>query len=223
MPDLGPVLLSLALASITTVVLLVISVPVAYWLAYSRTRLSMIADITLTLPLVLPPTVLGFYLLLMMSPSTLFGEWLHDSLGLRLVFTFVGLIIGSIIYSLPFMVHPIRSGFASLPGSLIEASYTLGKTRWQTLWHVLIPNNIPGLVTGIVLAFAHTLGEFGVVLMIGGSIPGRTRVASVAIYEAVESLDYTTAHIYSLILIGLCLAILLPVYIMNYKRVTIPI
>ena len=217
MPDLIPVILSLALASATTVILLVIAIPLAYWLAYSKSRLTPPIDLIVTLPLVLPPTVLGFYLLVAFSPGTAFGSWLDETFGLRLVFSFGGLILGSVIYSLPFMVHPIRSGFANLPRNLIEASDTLGKTRFATLRRVILPNTTHAIVTGIVLSFAHTLGEFGVVLMIGGSIPGETRVASIAVYESVEAMKYADANLYSLILIGLCIIVLLPAYIMSRR------
>lgn len=217
MADLTPILLSLALAAVTTILLLLIAIPVAYWLAYSRNRALGVVDLLITLPLVLPPTVLGFYILLLLSPSTMFGQWLDEVFDVRLVFSFGGLVVGSIIYSLPFMVHPIRAGFANIPRSLIEASDTLGKSRLTTLRRVILPNSTPAIITGVVLAFAHTLGEFGVVLMIGGSIPGKTRVASVAIYESVESMNYNMANVYSLILVALCIVILIPAYIINRR------
>ena len=167
------------------------------------------------MPLVLPPTVLGFYLLVAFSPSNAFGTWLDDWLGLRLVFSFEGLVLASIIYSLPFMVHPLQSGFANLPASLKEAADVLGKSTYTTLFKVLIPNMKPSLLTGIVLSFAHTIGEFGVVLMIGGNMPGKTKVASIAIYDEVESLNYAMAHTYSLILFALTFIIIFLVYLVN--------
>ena len=219
MPYLQPIFLSLLLAAITTIILLVISIPLAYWLAYGRSKVSPIVEMIITLPLVLPPTVLGFYLLIAMGPGTAFGQWLDNSFGIRLVFSFGGLVLGSIVYSLPFMVHPIRSGFANLPKSLVEASDTMGKSRFTCARKVLLPNCLPAVITGTILAFAHTLGEFGVVLMIGGSIPGKTRVASIAIFEAVEQMEYGTANLYSLILIAICLLILVPIYLSNRRRI----
>ncbi len=215
MIDWTPLLLTFKLALITTLLLFVISVPLAYWLAYSKSRIKPITETLVSMPLVLPPTVLGFYMLVAFSPSNAFGQWLDDTLGLRLVFSFEGLVFASILYSLPFMVHPLQSGFANLSPSLREASYVLGKSRMTTLFKVLLPNIRPSLLTGIVLAFAHTIGEFGVVLMIGGSISGQTKVASIAIYEEVESLNYGAANSYSLILFVITFIILLMVYVVN--------
>lgn len=168
-----------------------------------------------SMPLVLPPTVLGFYLLIAFSPSNAFGSWLDEWIGLQLVFSFEGLVLASMIYSLPFMVHPIQSGFANLSPTLKEASYVLGKSKWVTLNKVLLPNIKSSLLTGIVLSFAHTVGEFGVILMIGGNIPGKTKVASIAIYDEVESLNYGAANSYSLILFAITFTILLIVYLLN--------
>ena len=215
MIDWQPLLLTFKLAFITTLILLVISVPLAYWLAYTKGRIKPVIETLVSMPLVLPPTVLGFYLLIAFSPSNAFGRWLHEWLGLRLVFSFEGLVVASVLYSLPFMVHPIRSGFANLPASLTEASYVLGKSKTTTLFHVLLPNMKSSLLTGTVLAFAHTIGEFGVVLMIGGNMPGRTKVASIAIYDEVEALNYELAHTYSLILFAITFVILLIVYLLN--------
>ncbi len=170
-----------------------------------------------SLPLVLPPTVIGFYLLLAFSPSGAFGKWLEHYFDIRLAFSFGGLLIGSVIYSLPFMVHPLLSGLRSLPASLEEASYSLGKTKTQTLFKVLLPNIKPSLLTGIVLTFAHTIGEFGVVLMIGGNIPGRTNVASIAVYDEVEALNYHNANVYAAILVGISVIILFLLYLSNRK------
>ena len=210
-----PILLTLQLALVSTVLLLLICVPLAWWLASTQSRAKPVVETLVSLPLVLPPTVLGFYLLVAFSPNNAVGQWLGAWLGIRLVFSFPGLVLGSIIYSLPFMVQPIHSGLAGLPSSLREASYVLGKSRWATLVTVLLPNIRPSLLTGIVLAFAHTLGEFGVVLMIGGSIPGRTRVASIAIYEQVEANNLALANTYALVLFALAFVLLLTVYLLN--------
>jgi len=171
------------------------------------------------MPLVLPPTVLGFYLLVAFSPSNTFGRWIDNWLSLRLIFSFHGLIIASTFYSLPFMVQPIQSGLSNLPLSLTEASYILGKSKIMTLFRVLLPNIKPALLTGLVLSFAHTIGEFGVVLMIGGNIPGKTKVASIFIYDQVESLNYGLANAYSLILFVLTFTILLSVYLINGRHI----
>ncbi|MBT8219059.1 MAG: molybdate ABC transporter permease subunit [Bacteroidia bacterium] len=213
--DWGPIILTFRLAIITTLLLFVISIPLAYWLAYSRSRIKPVIETLVSMPLVLPPTVLGFYLLIAFSPSGGLGQWLNEWLGLQLVFSFEGLVFASLIYSLPFMVHPIQSGLTNLPGSLMEASYVLGKSKMNTLFKVLLPNIKPSLLTGIVLAFAHTIGEFGVVLMIGGSIPDETRVASIAIYDEVEALNYSSANAYSLVLFVVTFIILLLVYLIN--------
>jgi molybdate transport system permease protein len=215
MIDWEPLILTLKLALITTLLLLIVSIPLAYWLAYSRIKAKPIVEALVSMPLVLPPTVLGFYLLVAFSPSNAFGQWLDQWLGLKLVFSFEGLVVASIFYSLPFMVHPIQSGFTHLPDSLRDASYVLGKSKITTLFKVLLPNIKPSLLTGIVLAFAHTIGEFGVVLMIGGNMPGKTKVASIAIYDEVESLNYGLANSYSMILFAVTFLILLMVYLVN--------
>ena len=195
-------------------ILFLISLPLAYWLAQSQSRLKPLFEALITMPLVLPPTVIGFYLLVAFSPSYALGAWL-DTIGLRFAFTFPGLVVASIIYSLPFMVQPIQSGLSNLPASLSEASYLLGKSRFTTFLKVQLPNIKPSLITGIVLAFAHTIGEFGVVLMIGGNIPGKTKVASIAIYDEVESLNYQMANNYSLLLFCVTFIILVIVYLSN--------
>ncbi len=215
MIDLGPILLSLKLSTITTAILLVFSIPLAYWLSSSTSKLKPIAEALISMPLVLPPTVLGFYLLTVFGQSSSLGAWINDTFGLQLVFSFEGLVLASILYSLPFMVHPIQSGFSSVSPSLIEAAYVLGKSRWNTLLNVLLPNMKSSILTGIVLSFAHTIGEFGLVLMIGGNMPNQTRVASIAIYDEVESLNYELANQYSLILFGITFSILLSVYLIN--------
>ena len=210
-----PLILTLKLAVVTTVMLFLIGVPLAYWLSQMKSKWKPFFEALISMPLVLPPTVIGFYLLVALSPSNGLGAWLESTLGFKLLFSFSGLVIGSIIYSLPFMVNPIQSGLSNVPTNLIESSYLLGKNSWQTLWHVLIPNIKPSLLTGVVLSFAHTIGEFGVVLMIGGNIPGKTRVASIAIYDEVEALNYSTANAYSLFLFITSFLILLFVYLIN--------
>ncbi|HMH20331.1 MAG TPA: molybdate ABC transporter permease subunit [Puia sp.] len=216
MIDWEPLWLSLRLSLVTTVILFLIALPLACWLAYTRFRIRAVVESLVSLPLVLPPSVLGFYLLLAFSPSHAFGKFLDHYLGLRFVFSFPGLVIASILYSLPFMVNPVLSGLKSLPPSLKEASYTLGKSRFSTLVNIILPNIRPSLLTGIVLSFAHTIGEFGVVLMIGGNIPGQTRVASLAIYDEIQSMHYTAANQYALILFAFSFTILLIVYIVNH-------
>ncbi|RZI43656.1 molybdate ABC transporter permease subunit [Herbaspirillum sp. HC18] len=215
--DWQPLLLTFRLAAITTLILFVIGVPLAYWIAYTRTRVKPVIETLVSMPLVLPPSVLGFYLLLIFSPQNAFGQWLEQWFNVRLVFSFAGLVVGSVIFSLPFMVHPIQSGFQNLPVSLIEASRTLGKSDRYTLFRVLLPNIKPALLSGAVLSFAHTIGEFGVILMIGGNIPGVTKVASIAIYDEVESLNYAAANFYALVLFAVTFAILLTVYVLNKK------
>ena len=213
--DWQPLILTFKLALITTLLLLIISTPLAYWLAYTKSRIKPIVETLVSMPLILPPTVLGFYLLIAFSPANDFGSFLSNWFGIKLIFSFEGLVIGSVIYSLPFMVHPIQSGFSNLTASISEASYVLGKSRSTTLFKVLLPNIKHSLLTGIVLAFAHTIGEFGVVLMIGGNIPGRTKVASIAIFDEVESLNYSNANWYSFILFAITFIILLTVFLIN--------
>ena len=211
----GPLILTFKLALVTTLILFAIAIPMAYWLSKTENRIKPFLEALISMPLVLPPTVLGFYLLVAFSPANGFGAWIQEHLGIQLVFSFGGLVLGSVIYSLPFMVHPIQSGLSNLPQNLGEASYILGKSRWQTLIFVLLPNIKPSLITGIILSFAHTIGEFGVVLMIGGSIPNKTRVASIAIYDEVEALNYAVAGSYSWILFVITFLILLAVFIVN--------
>ncbi|HEV9038096.1 MAG TPA: molybdate ABC transporter permease subunit [Puia sp.] len=218
MIDWLPIWLSLRLALVTTAILFVLGIPLSYRIAYSRRRWSIFAEACISLPMVLPPTVLGFYLLLAFSPAGSFGHFLDHYLDLRLVFTFRGLVVASLIYSLPFMVNPLLAGFKNLPPHLREASRTLGKSDWTTLRRILLPNMRPSLVTGAILSFAHTIGEFGVVMMIGGAIPGRTRVASVAIYDEVQSLNYPLANHYAIVLLLFSFSILLVVYAINHRQ-----
>lgn len=208
-------MLSLKLAFISTVLLFIVSLPIAYWLAYTKSKLKPLFTTVVSMPLVLPPTVLGFYLLAVFSPTSTLGSFLNESLGISILFSFQGLVFASMIYSLPFMVQPIQAGFTGLSPNLAEASTVLGKNRLTTLLRVLLPNIQSSLITALVLTFAHTIGEFGVVLMIGGNIPGETRVASIAIYDAVETMNYEAANLYSLILFAIAFIILLTVNIVN--------
>ena len=190
-----PVRLTLTLASCSTILLLAMGTPIAWWLAHTNVRWKEAVAAIVALPLVLPPTVLGFYLLLAFGPSGP-GGWLSSLAGGRsLAFTFEGLVIGSVIYSLPFVVQPIRNAFEAFGDRPLEVAATLGASPWDAFWSVAVPLARPGFITGAVLGFAHTIGEFGVVLMIGGSIPGETKVLSIAIYEYVEALQWTQAHI----------------------------
>ena len=210
-----PLLLTFKLALFTTVILILIGIPVAYWLSNTKSRLKPVFETLVSMPLVLPPTVLGFYFLMAFSPNNTFGNWLGEWLGIKLVFSFSGLVIASVIYSLPFMVHPVQSGLSGISRSITEASFVMGKSKWETLLKVQLPQIKPALLTGIVLSFAHTVGEFGVVLMIGGNIPGKTKVASIAIYDEVEALNYDAANFYSLVLFAITFCILLSVYLVN--------
>lgn len=215
--DWQPLLLTFKLAGVTTFILFCIGVPFSWWLANTRLRFKPAIEALVAMPLVLPPSVLGFYLLLAFSPERWFGQWLDRMAGIRLAFSFEGLVIASMIFSFPFIVQPIQAAFQNLPKSLSEAAYILGKSRWQTFMQVLIPNVKPALISGTVLAFAHTIGEFGVVLMIGGNLPGETRVASIAIYDEVESLNYAAANVYAGILFFISFLILLIVFVSKRK------
>jgi molybdate transport system permease protein len=218
MNEFSPFLLTLKLSLTTTVILLIIGVPLAYWLAYSKQKFKVIVEALVAMPIVLPPSVLGFYLLLAFSPENMFGKWLDEHLNLRLVFTFPGLVVASILYSLPFMVQPIQAGFQQLPLSLREAAYTLGKSQFVTARRVLIPNIRTSLITGAILAFAHTIGEFGVVLMIGGNIPNETKVISIAIYDEVEAMNYAKANLYSIIMLAFTFVVLVTVFVINHHQ-----
>jgi len=220
--DMEPIWLSIKLAIITTIFLLFIGIPIAYWLSRKQNIIKLIIEGFITMPLVLPPSVLGFYLLLAFSPKNGFGIWLHRNFDLQLVFSFKGLVIASIIYSLPFMISPVKAAFSHLPQSMSQASYVMGKSKIQTFFYVLLPNIKPSILTAAVLTFAHTLGEFGVVLMIGGNIPGETRVASVAIYDAVETMDYSSANSYALILFAITFVIVIGVFVLNRNAVKSP-
>lgn len=217
MIDLDPIILSLKLAFITTIILIIVGVPMAYWLSQTKTKLKPLWESLLSLPLVLPPSVIGFYLLLAFSPNNYLGKFLDSYCNIRLVFSFEGLIIASLIYSFPFMIYPVQAGFQNLSPSLKQAAYTLGVSPFKTFLKVMIPNIKPAIMSGIVLTFAHTMGEFGVVLMIGGNIPGVSKVASIAIYDEVESMNYNSANYYAAILVGISLFIMLILFWLNNK------
>ncbi len=215
--DWQPLILTFKLAAVTTAILLCIGVPFAWWLANTRIRLKPAVEALVSMPLVLPPSVLGFYLLLAFSPEYWFGAWLDREAGIRLAFSFEGLVVASVIFSFPFLVHPVQAAFQNLPRSLTDAARVLGKSSLQTFMHVLLPNIKPALMSGTVLGFAHTVGEFGVVLMIGGNLPNETRVASIAIYDEAEALNYAAANFYAGVLFFLSFIILLAVYMINRR------
>ncbi|WP_457607053.1 molybdate ABC transporter permease subunit [Nitratifractor sp.] len=216
--DWTPFWISFKLAATTTAILFLLALPVAWWLSRTRWRFKPLFEALFALPIVLPPSVLGFYLLWAFAGSSPLGAFLKETLGVELAFSFTGLVVASCFYSFSFMLQPLQGGFESLNPRMLEASYLAGKGPWQTLWRVALPNIKPSLLTALVVTFAHTVGEFGVVLMVGGSIPGETRVASVAIYEMVETMDYRSAHLYSAILLGLSFAVLLFVYLFNQRQ-----
>jgi len=216
--DYTPFLLSFKLATIVTMILFVIAMPVSWWLSQTRCRCKPFIEAVTSLPIVLPPSVLGFYILYALSYNSPIGAFFEETFGIKLVFNFTGLVIASIFYSFPFMVQPLQGGFESLNKNMLEASYIAGKSRFHTLWRVALPNIKPALLTALIVTFAHTVGEFGVVLMVGGSIPGETKVASVAIYEFVEVMDYSQAHIYSIIMLVMSFVVLLGVYTFNQRH-----
>lgn len=215
--DFSPFYLSFKLAFISTVILLVFCVPLAYFLSRVNFKGKSVIEAIISLPLVLPPSVLGFYILVFLSPYSTIGSFFEEHFGIRLVFNFTGLVIASCIYSLPFMFAPLLGAFNSLPKNIIEASYTLGKGRITTMLKIALPNIKPSLLNAVIISFAHTLGEFGVVLIIGGSLSRETKVASIAIYEATEMLDFTTAHIYSGIMLAISFFVLFCVYFLTKK------
>lgn len=204
--------LTLRLAVVVSLLLMVIGLPLAYWLAFSRWRGKFLAEAMVALPIVLPPTVLGFYVLVALGPFSPFGRWYQSLTGHGLAFTFNGLVIGSVLYSLPFAVQPMAASFSSIDRSLLDASAVLGASRWRTFWRIVLPLGFAGVLTGFVLSFAHTLGEFGVVLMIGGNIPGATQTVSILIYDQVQALDYGVANEVSLLLIAICFTLLAVLY-----------
>jgi len=212
---LGPVWLSLQLASITVIVLLIIATPLAWWLAFTRARARTFIEAIVALPLVLPPTVLGFYLLILMGPAGTIGSLWIELTDTTLTFSFTGLVIASVLYSFPFTVHPLQAAFEAVGRAPLEAAATLGANPLDVFARVASPLAMRGYVSAIVLSFAHTLGEFGVVLMVGGNIPGRTKVISIAVYEHVETLDYEQAHILAAGLLIFSFAVLFAVYTLN--------
>ena len=209
--------LTLELAVTVSVILLIVGLPIAYWIAFSRWRWKFLVEALVALPIVLPPTVLGFYVLVALGPRSPFGRWWISLTGHTLAFTFSGLVIGSVLYSLPFAVQPFASSFAGVDQKLLAASATLGASPLRTFIRVIAPLSIPGLITGTALSFAHTMGEFGVVLMVGGNIPGVTRTVSIDIYDRVQASDYSGANQTSLVLLILCFALLAIVYGFNRK------
>ena len=210
--DWTAIWVSVRLAAVTMAILAVVGLPIAYWIAFSRWRWKFLVEAVVALPLVLPPTVLGFYILVAISPASPFGRWYESIFGRALPFSFPGLVIASVLYSLPFAVQPFSAAFAGVDRRLIEASWCLGESRLATFVRVVLPLSIPGLITGMVLSFAHTLGEFGVVLMVGGNLPGVTRTVSVSIYDAVQALDYRAAWQTSLLLLAVSFGILAVTY-----------
>ena len=210
--------LTAELAAVSTLVLLLVGTPIAWWLARTRSGAKPLVSAVVAMPLVLPPTVLGFYLLVLMGPGGPVGR-LTDAMGLdRLPFTFEGLVVGSVIYSLPFVVQPIQQAFESVPEAMLEAAAGLRAGPWDRFFTVALPLARPGLLTATVLGFAHTVGEFGVVLMIGGNIPGETRVLSVAVYDHVEAADFGDAHRLAAGLVAFALLVLLALYRLNATR-----
>ena len=213
-----PFVISFKLAALTALILFCIALPLAWYLSQIKSRTKPFLEALTALPIVLPPSVLGFYLLWALSYNSPIGHFFEETFGVKLVFSFTGLVVASCFYSLPFMVQPLQNGFESINKNMLEASYVAGKSKVQTIFFVALPNMKPAVLTAIIVTFAHTVGEFGVVLMVGGSIPGETKVASVAIYEMVENMDYTAAHIYSAIMVGLSFVVLLSVYIFNARQ-----
>jgi len=216
--DFEPFILSFKLAALTTLILFLIALPIAWWLSQTKCKCKPFIEAVVSLPIVLPPSVIGFYILYTLSHNSAVGAFFNDVFGIKLIFNFTGLVIASCFYSFPFMVQPLQSGFTSINKNMLEASYIAGKSRLQTIIYVALPNIKPALMTALIVTFAHTVGEFGVVLMVGGSIPGETKVASVAIYEYVEILDYSKAHIYSGIMILMSFVVLLGVYTFNRRQ-----
>ncbi len=215
--DLGPVWISLKLASVTVVVLMLLGTPLAWWLAFTRSRSRAVIEALVALPLVLPPTVLGFYLLILLGPAGPIGSFWVEITGTTLTFSFSGLVIASVIYSFPFAVQPLQTAFEGIGRAPLEAAATLGATPLDTFLRVASPLALRGYLSAIVLGFAHTLGEFGVVLMVGGNIPGVTKVISIAIYEQVETLSYAQAHYLSAGLLTFSFVVLLGVYVLNRR------
>ncbi len=215
--NLGPLWLSVQLATITMLLLLLIATPLGWWLARTRSRARPVVQAIVALPIVLPPTVMGFYLLILLGPAGAIGSWWLELTGSALTFSFVGLVIASCIYSLPFAVQPIMSAFESVSQRDLEAAWTLGADRRDAFFSIALPQSMRGYLNAAVLSFAHTLGEFGVVLMVGGNIPGETRLISIDIYDKVESLNYAAAHQLSAVLLIFAFLILLTLFVANRR------
>ena len=215
--DFGPIVLSFKLAAVTTLILAIIATPLAWWLAFTQSRAKVVIEAITALPLVLPPTVIGFYLLIAMSPDALVGNFWRTVTGTTLTFSFAGLVVASVMYSLPFAVQPLQSAFESVGKSPLEAAATLGASPLDAFFSVASPLAKRGYITAAVLTFAHTIGEFGVVLMVGGNIPGQTKVVSIAIFEHVETIDYTQAHMLSALMLAFSFIALLFVFAMNRR------
>lgn len=209
--------LTIRLAVLVTLILLALGLPLAYWIAYSRWRWKFVMEAVVAMPIVLPPTVLGFYVLVALGSHSPLGRWWQAMTGHTLAFTFTGLIIGSVIYSLPFAVQPFAAAFSLIDPRLLAASSTLGASRLRTFLQVILPLSTSGLVTGVALSFAHTMGEFGVVLMVGGNIPGITRTVSIDIYDQVQAFNFSAANQTALVLLAISFAALCLVYGMNRK------
>ena len=216
-PGFEALLLTAKLAGLTTLILLVVGTPVAWWLATTKIKARPLIEALVALPIVLPPTVLGFYLLVILSPQSSLGGWWFELTGQTLTFSFSGLVIASVIYSFPFVVQPLQSAFESVGQDMMEAAYTLGAKPVDAFFTVAVPLAKRGFITGGVLGFAHTLGEFGVVLMVGGNIPGETRVVSIAIYDHVEMLEYGQAHVLAGILLAFAFTAMLLMYVINHR------
>lgn len=217
MEALGPLLLSVKLAFVTTLVLFAVGTPIAWWLSQTTSRLKPALQAVVAMPIVLPPTVLGFYLLILLGPYGAIGGWWVDLTGSALTFSFTGLVVASCVYSLPFAVQPMQNAFESLPRQTLEFAWTQGASKLDAFVSVAVPMSMRGFVAAAVLSFAHTLGEFGVVLMVGGNIPGETRVVSIAIYDHVETLEYGAAHQMSLLLLAFAFVVLLGMYLVNRR------
>jgi molybdate transport system permease protein len=212
------IILTTKLACIVSLILFVIGIPLAYWISFSKLRWRFLVEAIVALPLVLPPTVLGYYVLVAISPKSFIGQIYIDLFGTTLPFSFQGLVIASVLYSLPFAVQPFISSFDSIEKRLIEASWTLGASKLKSFFTVILPLSIPGIITGMVLSFAHTLGEFGVVLMVGGNIPGVTRTVSIDIYDNVQALNYSSAGRTSLFLLAISFITLSVIYLINRRE-----
>jgi molybdate transport system permease protein len=219
-PFIETLLLTGKLATYTTLILLVAGLPVSYFLAYSRFRFKPLLEAMVSMPLVLPPSVIGYYILVAYSPNYWLGRFLNEAFDIRLAFTFEGILLASVVFSLPFMVQPLANGLRSIPVHLREASYTLGKSRTVTFFKVLLPNIKPSIITAVALTFAHCIGEFGIILMVGGNMPGETRVASIAIYDEVQALNFDAANQYALTLFLISFVMLTVIYTVNKKSDT---